>query len=198
MNLKNTRARWGWPAKALHWVMAVLIIALAVVGTYMANFLDDMILQIELTQIHKSFGFVVFALAILRVLWRWASPVTPAPPAGRPAWERAAVHGAHGALYLLMFAIPVSGWLMSSASPLNDPDAYPAPLKNMVFGLFELPDPFRPGSEALTETFHTIHWVSVYILAAILVVHVGAALKHHYVDRDTVLRRMLPGGRVDE
>jgi len=160
----------------------------------MANFLDDMVRQIELTQMHKSFGFVVFVLAIVRVLWRWANPVTPALPE-QAAWERVVVHGAHWALYVLMFAIPISGWLMSSASTLNDPDAYPAPIKNMVFGLFELPDPFKPGSESLTETFHMIHYGSVYLLGALLVVHIGAALKHHYVDGDTVLRRMLPGKR---
>lgn len=193
MSLRNTHERWGWLAKLFHWVMAILIIALALVGTYMANFLDDMVAQFELTQIHKSFGFVVFAMAVLRVLWRWANPVSPRPPGDRPLWERWAVHGSHGAMYVLMFAIPVSGWLMASASILNDADAYPARIPNMVFGLFELPDPFRQGSDALTDTFHVIHAWSVYLLAALLLVHIGAALRHHFVDRDDVLRRMLPG-----
>ncbi len=195
MGLKNTRARWGWPAKVFHWTMAALILALAVVGTYMANFLDDMFLQIELTQTHKSFGFVVFVLAGLRLLWRWINPAVPDLPGAPSAIERAGVKAAHVALYALMFVIPLSGWLMSSASPLNDVDAYPAQMKNMVFGLFEMPDPIQPGDDRLTEIFHTVHWVSVYLLAAILAVHVAAALKHHFVDRDEVLRRMLPGGR---
>ena len=192
MSLRNTRERWGWLAKTFHWVMALLILGLAAVGTYMANFLDDMILQIELTQTHKSFGFVVFALAALRLLWRWANPVVPAPPEGQPAWERMAASATHGALYVLMFAIPISGWLMSSASPLNDVDAYPAQMKNMVFGLFELPDPFQPGDKALTNRLHAIHAWSVYLLGALLVLHVGGALKHHLVEKDGVLRRMLP------
>lgn len=192
MSLKNTRERWGWLAKVFHWVMAFLILALALVGTYMANFLDDMIRQIELTQMHKSVGFVVFVMAVLRVLWRWANPVSPDPPAGQAAWEHRAAQATHWALYILMFAIPVSGWLMASASTLNDPDAYPAPMRNMVFGLFELPDPFQPGSDALAKGLHMVHAYSVYLLAALLLLHVGGALRHHFVEKDGVLRRMLP------
>lgn len=196
MSLKNTRERWGWLAKVLHWSMAILILALAIIGTYMANFVDDMFRQFELTQTHKSFGFVVFALACLRVMWRIINPVTPALPAHSPGWQNRAVHATHIALYALMFVIPISGWLMSSASPLNNDDAYPARIPNMVFGLFELPDPFSEGTDALTETLHMVHWISVYLLAAILLVHIGAAMKHHFIDKDTVLRRMLPGGRL--
>jgi len=195
VSLKNTRERWGWLAKLLHWTMAILIISLALVGTYMANFLDDMILQIELTQIHKSFGVVVFMLAVLRILWRWASPVTPDMPQGESALARGAARATHWALYILMLTIPLSGWLMASASTLNDADAYPTQMRNMVFGVFELPDPFQPGSDALDATFHMIHAWSVYLLGALLVLHIGAALKHHLVDRDDVLRRMLPGRR---
>ncbi len=194
--MKNTHIRWGWPAKAFHWIMAVLIIGMAVVGTYMANFLDDMFLQIELTQRHKSFGFVVFALAVLRVLWRWANPVTPALPV-LSAWERWAAHLTHYGLYVLMFVMPVSGWLMASASPLNDENAYPMQIKNMVFGVFELPDPIAPSDKGLEAVFHTIHAYSSYLMAGLLLLHVGAALKHHFVDRDGVLRRMLPWGRVE-
>ncbi len=197
MSLKNTRTRWGWPAKVFHWVMALLIIGLALVGTYMANFLSDMFLQIELTQIHKSFGFVAFTLAVLRVLWRWANPVTPALPEGQSAWERGAAHLTHYGLYALMFVMPLSGWLMASASPLNDANAYPVQIKNMVFGLFELPDPIAPSDKELEALFHTIHAYSSYLLAALLLLHIGGALKHHFVDRDSVLRRMLPWGRVD-
>ena len=192
MSLRNTRARWGWPAKLLHWTMAILIIGLALVGTWMANFLNDMVLQIEVTQWHKSFGFVVFVLAVLRVVWRWANPVSPLPPADQPAWERWTAHGTHWALYVLMFVMPLSGWLMASASEFNDPGAYPMQIKNMVFGLFELPDPIAPGDEALEAIFHTIHAWSSYLLAALLLLHIGGALKHHFKDKDSILRRMLP------
>jgi len=192
LSLRDTRTRWGWPAKLLHWTMAILMIGLALVGTWMANFLNDMVLQFQLTQLHKSFGFVVFTLAVLRVLWRWANPVSPLPPVDQPAWERWVAHGTHRALYALMFVMPLSGWLMASASELNDPGAYPMQIENMVFGLFELPDPIKPGDEALEAIFHTIHAWSSYLLAVLLLLHIGGALKHHFMHKDSILRRMLP------
>ena len=191
MSLWNTRERWGWPAKLFHWTVAVMILGLAVVGTYMSNFVDDMFVQYDLTQRHKSFGFVVFALALARLAWRLANPVSPDPPAGQPRWKDLVARWIHRALYVLMFAIPVSGWLMASASILNDDDAYPARIPNEVFGLFELPDPIQPGSEALSDLLHTIHTWSVYLLAALLVIHVGAALRHHLVNGNSILGRML-------
>lgn len=192
MSLWNTRERWGWLAKVFHWTIAILMIGLAVVGTWMANFLNDMVLQLEVTQWHKSFGVLVFALAVLRVVWRWANPVSPGSTADQPSWERRTAHWAHVALYILMFSMPISGWLMASASELNDPGAYPMQIRNMVFGLFELPDPIAPGDEALEAIFHTIHAWSSYLLAAVLLLHIGGALRHHYAKKDDTLRRMLP------
>ena len=98
-------------------------------------------------------------------------------------------------LYFLMFLLPVSGWLMASASPFNDPDAY-IYIKNMVFDLFELPDPIHPGDKALETLFGTIHRYAGYVLAALLLLHVAAALKHHFVEKDSVLTRMMPFGKV--
>ena len=92
-----------------------------------------------------------------------------------------------------MIAMPVSGWLGASASPYNDADAYPMQIKNMVFGLFELPDPFIPGSDALEAVFSWAHLLCAIALTAILLVHAGAALKHHFVNRDNVLTRMISG-----
>lgn len=203
MGLHNTGERWGSVAKALHWIMAVLIIGLAVVGVFMANFTDwlydDMLkattLRVDLTQQHKSFGFVVFVLACIRVLWRWISSNTPGLSPDTPNWQRAAVSATHYGLYVLIFLLPLSGWLMSSASPFNDLDAYPAQIRNMVFGLFELPDPFPTGDRDLAAVFHTIHEYAGYALAVLLVLHVGGALYHHFIERDSVLTRMLPFGR---
>ena len=188
--------RWSRVSRALHWIMALLIIGLAVVGSYMANYEPDMLVQFELTQWHKSFGFVVFTLGCLRILWRWIGPPPPAAPLNTKAWERAAAKVTHIGLYLLMFLMPVSGWLMASASPLNDADAYPTQIKNMVFGLFELPDPIAPGDKQLEALFHGIHYWSGWILAALLLLHAGGALKHHFILRDNVLIRMLPFGRL--
>jgi cytochrome b561 len=184
MSLRNTATAWGWPARALHWSMAVVIVALLVLGFVMANAIDDLALRFRLTQLHKSWGSVVFALALARLGWRLVNP-TPAEAPGA-AWERAAARLAHGLLYALMIAMPVSGWLMASASPLQEMVG----VRNMVFGLFELPDPFVPGDRALEAVFRTIHVGGGLLLAALLVLHAGAALKHHFVLRDDVLRRM--------
>jgi cytochrome b561 len=193
MKLKNDSESWGWPARALHWTMAVLILFLLGVGFFMTHFVDNMITRFELAQTHKSFGFVVFALGVVRIVWRVANPLAPAQPVGGKPWEAAAARLTHLALYVLMILMPVSGWLMASASPLNDANAYPAQIRNMVFGLFELPDPIAPGDKALEAAFHAIHFYGALALATLLLLHAGAALKHHLVDRDAVLRRMLWG-----
>ncbi len=178
--------------------MAILIIGLAVVGTLMANFINDMALQFDLTQQHKSFGFVVFTLALIRIIWRWLSPAVPIEPENQRPWEKTASHITHYGLYALMFVMPLSGWMMSSASALNDPGAYPVQVKNMVFGIFEMPDPVYPANETLEKLSHTIHAYSSYLLAILLILHIAGALKHHFVLRDSVLRRMVPFAKVDE
>lgn len=193
MGFKNTSSNWGWPSKLLHWAMAVLIFGLLGVGTYMTS-LEVGMERFSLTQTHKSFGFVVFVLACIRVLWNWFSPTRPRLPDTTRPWERMASRLTHLALYVLMLALPVSGWLMASASPFSDPDAY-IYIPNMVFDWFELPDPISPGDPDLTDRLKLVHQYAGYALAALLFLHVAAALKHHFILRDSVLRRMLPFGR---
>lgn len=194
MALMNTAETWGAFARALHWAMAVLILGLLALGFYMVEVLgdapDSMLRRFELTQTHKSFGVVAFVLAVVRIGWRWMN-ATPSVPGGCRLTAVMA-HAGHLALYACMIVLPVSGWLMASASPLNDPDAFFV-VRNMVFGLFELPDPFPRGDEALTDFFGAVHFYAATTLIVIVVVHVAAALKHHLVDRDTVLRRMIRG-----
>ena len=103
--------------------------------------------------------------------------------------ERMFAHIGHYGLYICMILMPVSGWLMASASTMQD--AYG--IKNKVFGLFELPDPFTPGSDGLESLFANIHAITGLVLALLLLGHVAAALKHHFVNKDTVLRRMIRG-----
>jgi cytochrome b561 len=193
MPLRNTETGWGWLARLLHWSMALLIIGLLGVGWYMVNIVgnSDLVLRYELTQTHKSFGFVVFTLAVIRGVWRAANPA-PAEPAG-PPWEKAAARGAHLLLYVLMFLLPLSGWLMASASPMNDPGAFPFQVRNMVFGLFELPDPVATGNRTLEAVFKSVHLGAAIALAGLLVIHAGAALVHHLQRGDDVLRRMVRG-----
>ncbi|MGF1659309.1 MAG: cytochrome b [Rubrimonas sp.] len=188
MSLRNTDTGWGWPARLLHWAVAAIILFQLGLGLWMANFVDDLYARFALTQTHKSWGALVFGLAALRLAWRMANPVAPAPPEG-PRWEKAAGVAAHWALYALMIALPVSGWLMASASPLQDMYG----VRNMVFGLFEMPDPFVPGDAGLEAAFRAIHTGGAAALTLLLLVHAGAALRHHFVLRDAVLRRMIRG-----
>ena len=193
MGFRNTGTSWGWPTKLLHWGMAVLIFGLLAVGTYMTR-LELGLERFELTQTHKSFGFVVFILACIRLLWRWFGAAGPATPEASSRWETVLARVAHVGIYALMFILPLSGWLMSSASPFNDPDAY-IYIPNMVFGLFEMPDPISPGDPELVKLMGQVHLYAGYALALLLLLHVAAALKHHFILRDSVLTRMLPFGR---
>lgn len=188
MGLRNTVDGWGWPARLLHWLISGIILFLLGLGFYTANIVTDVFEQFGLVQIHKSWGFTVFALVLLRLVWRLLNP-TPALPADMPRWERSAAHLGHLALYALMIAMPLSGWLMASASELQELYG----VKNMVFGLFEMPDPFVPGSSDLEEVFSNIHFLCAIALTLTLVGHVGAALKHHFVKKDNILRRMIIG-----
>ena len=188
MGLRNTAEGWGWLARLIHWSVSLMILGLLGLGFYMANFVDDVFEQFNLTQIHKSWGFTVFVLVLLRMIWRFMNP-TPALPAAMSPVEKGLAHGGHLALYALMFAMPLSGWLMSSASTLQELYG----VKNKVFGLFEMPDPFVPGSSELEEIFANIHFFCGIALTVVVAAHVAAALKHHFVEKDNVLRRMILG-----
>ncbi|MHA3976411.1 cytochrome b [Halovulum sp. GXIMD14794] len=193
MSFRDGRDGWGWPTRAVHWSMAALILGMLGLGFWMSRVEQDLLLQFDLIQRHKSFGTMVFALACLRIAWRASQRARPSDPVEMPSWQRQAARLSHLALYALMLALPLSGWLMASASPLNDADALPFQIPNMVFGLFELPDPFPKGSEALAARLRRLHGILALGLALLLGLHVAAALKHHFADRDPVLRRMLRG-----
>ncbi|MDH3667329.1 MAG: cytochrome b [Paracoccaceae bacterium] len=184
----NSDQGWGWPARLIHWLMAALILFQLGLGVRMVRIVTDVYEKFELYQTHKSWGFVIFSLALVRVLWRALNRV-PEPPDAATRIERLMARGAHLALYVLMVAMPVTGWLLASASPLQDSYG----LKNMVFTWFELPDPFQPGSKELNDLFASIHAWSAFAMTVILAGHAGAALRHHFVKRDGVLRRMMIG-----
>ena len=188
MGLRNTDQSWGWPARLLHWVIAGLILFQLGLGFWMVRMVTDVYQQFGLYQTHKSWGFVIFVLALIRIAWRWGNPVPQQPP-GTGALESAMARGGHLALYLLIVALPVSGWLMASASPLQETYG----LKNMVFTWFELPDPFQPGGKPLEAALKSVHAWAAFGLAVILVGHAVAALRHHFIKRDNVLRRMILG-----
>ena len=133
---------WGWVTRALHWTMAALILFQLGFGLWMVRAVPDLLQRFTLTQLHKSWGFVVFVLAVVRVGWRLANRHRPPLPPTMPRWQVRAAEASHLALYVLMFVMPISGWIMASASPTQDL----LQMQNMVFGTFALPDPFVPGS----------------------------------------------------
>ena len=188
MNTGNTPTTWGWPARLLHWVMAGLILFQLSLGFRMVELVSDVYLKFSLYQTHKSWGVVIFALALVRIAWRVCHK-PPEMPASMGALEKAVARGAHLVLYVLMVLLPITGWLMASASELQETFG----LKNMVFTWFELPDPFKPGSKALEGFFKSIHTWAAFGMAMLLLGHTFAALHHQFIKRDGVLWRMIRG-----
>jgi cytochrome b561 len=174
----NRAASYTRTAIILHWVIALSIFGLLAVGLYMED-LKASPEKIRLYLMHKSFGLTVLALVIVRIVWRLTHRPPELPPA-TPSWQRAAASISHFALYFLMLLMPVSGWLMNSASGF--------PLK--WFGMVPIPALMGTDSEA-RELWESVHAVSAWLLMALIAVHIAAALKHHFINRDQVLRRML-------
>lgn len=191
MQAGNTQTGWGWVTRAIHWIMAALILFQIGLGLWMTRGVSDLLIRFDLTQTHKSWGVVIFALALLRVVWRLANRKSPGLPAGTPRWQHHAAQTSHAALYLLMLALPLSGWAMSAASPTQDLLG----IQNTVFGWFALPDPWVPGVKAVEDAAKFIHSAGALLLAFLLALHAGAALKHQFIDRDGVLAGMTLGSR---
>lgn len=187
LNFRNTTDGWGWPARLLHWVVGVVIIIAFGIGFYTAEILDDVYARLGWVQTHKSWGFLAGTLVAVRLAWRAFNPAPAMPDSMTPVEKRLA-HLGHYGLYAAIVGLPLTGWLMVTSSPLQEM----AGIKNMVFGLFEMPD-FLAGNAELSHVFHWAHWVCGVALAVLLVGHVGAALKHHFINKDNVLRRMIIG-----
>ena len=173
-----TRPRYTTPAIALHWLLAVMIVGSFSVGLYMTG-LSFSPQRLQLYNWHKWAGVSILALTALRLLWRLTHR-PPAPPP-MPAWQRQAAAVSHGAMYVLFFAIPLLGWAYSSAA------GFPI----VWFGVLPLPD-FVPVDKALAEALKPWHGWLAKALAALVVLHVAAALQHHFIDRDGLLSRMRP------
>ncbi len=169
---------YNGPAIALHWLVALLIPGAFALGLYMTG-LELSPTKLKLYSYHKWLGITVLGLIALRLAWRLIGSVPPAMAA--PAWRQRAAALNHGLLYILMFAVPLTGWLMSSAK------GFPV----VYFGVLPLPD-FVGKDEALGEWLVSVHVTLNYVLAALVVLHVAAALMHHFVERDGVLARMSP------
>jgi cytochrome b561 len=180
MPIRNTTTRWGSVAQLLHWVIVALIITQYVLASMSANLPLGLAKLVVLAR-HKSVGITILALAVIRLVWRLVNKETPGLPNTLKPWERGAAHVTHYGLYILLFAMPLTGWAMSSAR--NFPVSW--------FNLVQLPD-FVAPNRPLYDVLHTVHAGLAWALTAIAVLHVAAALKHHFVLKDDVLRRMLP------
>lgn len=190
-------ARYGAVAAVLHWTIATALVLNLALGWWMHEAIEDRdwaARAIAAFQLHKSVGLAVLVLSLLRLGWRLAHRPPPLP-AAMPAWERLAARGAHAAFYVLMVAVPFSGWLYTSTQWREDG---PLAVPTLWFGLFEVPHLFgldalparrrEEWSDAFGDAHEWLAWATVWLLA----LHVAAALKHRFVERDGVLASMRP------
>ena len=186
MPLKNTADRWGGVSQLLHWTIGALILVMAYLGLTMTD-LPNGPDKISTYALHKSIGLTILALVALRLVWRLYAG-TPKPVPGTPPWQARIAGLVHVAIYALLFAIPLSGWVLNSAAGF--------PLQ--WFGLVNLPKIVATGRE-LRELAEQLHELMFWALVLLVVAHAGAAVWHHLFQRDATLARMLPRGwlRVD-
>jgi len=177
-------SRYSVTAITLHWVLGLAIIAMLCMGWYMTG-LGFSPQRLKLYNWHKWAGVTLLSLSLLRLLWR----LTHRPPqlpdavaAAMPRWQQWMHHGVHALMYLLFFLVPLLGWAYSSAA------GFPI----VFLGLLPLPD-LLAVDKALADAIKPLHGWAAYALAALVLMHVAAALKHQWVDRDGLLMRMLPG-----
>ena len=179
MNARNSERRYGWVAVTLHWGVALMVVGLFALGLWMTSlgYYDPWYRKGP--DLHRAVGVLLFALLILRLAWRGFNPPPAAEPSHAP-WERLVAHCAHRTLYLLLILICLSGYLISTA------DGRPVP----IFGGFEIPALIH-GIDRQEEYAGTAHYVLALITIALAGLHALAALKHHFIDRDRTLLKML-------
>lgn len=181
MNPSNDPSRYSHIAIALHWLIALGIFCAMPLGLYMAD-LQLSPTKLQLFAYHKWLGISILILVVIRLLWR-VTHRPPALPASMPARQQRFAHGITHGMYLLMFLVPLTGWLMSSA--------FGKPV--VLFGIQQLQLPDLIGvSEQAGKFFKEAHEICNYIFGTLLSLHILASLKHHFMDRDDVLARMLP------
>jgi cytochrome b561 len=175
--------KYNGTSVALHWIIALAIVISFSVGLYMAD-LPFSPNKLKLYSWHKWAGVTIFLFVVLRLVWRMTHAAPPLP-VNMPGWQISAAKLSHVMLYVLMFAIPITGWLMSSAKGFQ----------TVYFGVLPIPDLLIKNRET-GELLEAVHRNLNYFMAFIVAGHVAAAFKHHFIDRDDILRRMLPGKSV--
>ena len=179
VNLRNSTESYGIIAQAFHWLVALLVLAQLGIGLYAAN-LPVSVARLRWLSHHKSLGLAILALVLLRLGWRALNP-PPELARSMPRWERLAALATHRLFYLLLILAPLCGWLYASAAGLSV----------NWFGIFQVPDLVSKDRE-LATLFKALHIGLVALLALLVALHVGVALRHELVLRDGVMHRMLP------
>jgi cytochrome b561 len=177
----NANNRYNPVSIILHWVLAIALVAIFFFGTYMAD-LPFSPARLKLYNWHKWAGISILTLSALRLLWRLTHPAPPLPAKielAMPEWQIKVQHATHLALYALFFIVPLIGWAYTSAA------GFPV----VLFGQIQLPD-FVGVDKALAALIKPWHQISAYALAILVVLHLAAALKHQFIDRDGLLKRM--------
>ena len=177
MLFRNTNTQFGLITILFHWIMAIIIIGMIILGLYMVD-LPFSPAKLKYFGWHKEFGLLILGLVIVRLCWR---VINTRPELNLPAWEKNAALTVHWAFYAFMIIMPITGWIITSAAGV-------AP---SFFGLFVLPNLVAPN-EDIRKLFGVIHEWLAYGLIATIVLHVLAALKHQFIDHDNILRRMFP------
>jgi cytochrome b561 len=182
----NTGKSWGSVSRLFHWGLGVLIIGMLAYGWWMNHFpaRADRFFH---RSIHADIGYVVLLLMVVRLIWRSMNPV-PALPADTPRWQRLAARVSHGALYAITIVVAMLGWAHSGAHKPDYAD---------WFGLFRVPQ-FTSTDKANAGTFENLHIYLAYVLIALVVIHIAAAIRHHFVKRDRVAARMIDGAPVEQ
>ena len=180
MSAKNTTNSFGFVAKGFHWTISFLIIAMLVFGFFLDDFPNTS--QEFAYNAHKTIGIIILALVILRLGWRWMN-IQPGYSAKYPLFLRFLAHAAHYVIYLAIIAMPISGWVMSTAS---------GKIPHFL-GWFYFPMPGISLNESLAGQAFQVHNILAIVLIVLVSLHVLAALFHQFVLKDNVLKRMLPG-----
>lgn len=183
MQLKNTTSQYGSISKLLHWIIALLVIVQFCLAYWTIYELPEgsPMAGLLIGKLHIPFGMIVLLLAITAIAWR-LSTLKPSFLASMPTWERMAARVTHFLLYCALIIMPISGVMMTTAGG-RPPHFY---------GLFQIPA-FMAENKEIAELFYQIHQKSGYGLLALVAIHVLAALKHHFIDKDVILKRMMPG-----
>jgi cytochrome b561 len=183
-NVNEAVARYSTIAIVLHWLLGLSFFAMFAIGAYMSD-LPFSPLRLKLFNYHKWAGITFLILSVLRLLWRFTHRPPALPKAieqAMPNWQTKIYHATHHVLYALFFVVPLIGWAYSSAA------GFPI----VLFGVLSLPD-FMAVDKEFAKQIKELHGAAAFALMALVLLHIGAALKHHFIDKDGLIRRMLPG-----